>query len=431
MTRSKAEFETSGRAERAPAVVVGLDNITGLQTARILRDRGVPVVGVVADRRHFGARTNACIEVVRCDSSDDALVACLRELGSRLGRTSVLFPCTDQTVAALSRNREQLREWFQLPLVRHDVVDLLRDKASFARHATDSGWPIPRTEVLTSRPDAERAGGRLTFPTVLKPPAKSALWDRQVGAKAIRLSTSDELVRTYDRVAGWAPTLLVQEWIEGAETDLLSCNCYFDADGTAQATFVARKLRQWPPGVGTSASGEECRDDEVLATTVRVFEDVGFHGLAYLELKRDARTGRLLIIEPNVGRPTGRSAIAEAGGVELVYTAYCDAAGLPLPASRQQRYLGTKWLDVRRDAQAAVVARRLGQLTLRQWARSLQGPRAHAIWSPADPIPFAVDLAHSSLAGIRMLARGLLRRAAGRAGPRAPGAVPRHAEARP
>ena len=46
------------------AVVVGLDNITGLQTARILADRGVRVYGVAANRRHFGARTNACIEVV-------------------------------------------------------------------------------------------------------------------------------------------------------------------------------------------------------------------------------------------------------------------------------------------------------------------------------------------------------------------------------
>ena len=33
-----------------PAVVVGLDNITGLQTARILAARGVPVFGIVADR---------------------------------------------------------------------------------------------------------------------------------------------------------------------------------------------------------------------------------------------------------------------------------------------------------------------------------------------------------------------------------------------
>ena len=47
-----------------PAIVVGLDNITGLQTARILAARGVPVYGVVADTRHFGARTRVCVQSI-------------------------------------------------------------------------------------------------------------------------------------------------------------------------------------------------------------------------------------------------------------------------------------------------------------------------------------------------------------------------------
>ena len=47
------------------------------------------------------------------------------------------------------------------------------------------------------------------------------------------------------------------------------------------ATFVARKVRQWPPLVGTSASGEECRNDEVRDTAVALFGGLGYHGLAY------------------------------------------------------------------------------------------------------------------------------------------------------
>ena len=101
--------------------------------------------------------------------------------------------------------------------------------------------------------------------------------------------------------------------------------------------------------------------------------------------------------------------------MELVYTAYCDAMGLPLPQSRQQQYVGTKWLDIRRDLQAAVVARRRGQLTVREWARSVRGPTAHAIWSARDPLPFAVDLVAATSQGVLMLARrlspGALRRA--------------------
>lgn len=394
-----------------PAVVVGLDNITGLQTARILAARGVPVFGVVADRRHFGARTNVCVDIIEADVSGDALIPALRTLGERIGRSSVLVPCTDASVSVVSRNREVLAARFWLPLASDDVVELLMDKVRFARHAAAAGLAIPRTEVLASRDDAEKAARLVSYPCVLKPPVKSSLWLQHTSAKAIPVADAAELVSTYEQIAGWSPQLLAQEWVEGGEEGLFSCNCYFDRDGGALATFVARKVRQWPPDIGTSASGEECRDDDVLSETLRVFGSVGFHGLAYLEMKRDARTGRLVIIEPNVGRPTGRSAISEAGGVELVYTAYCDAAGLPLPAQadREQRYIGTKWLDLRRDAQAAFVARARGELTVQEWAASLRGPKAHAIWSRRDPLPFVVDMVQAVATGAQLASAHLTR----------------------
>lgn len=377
------------------AVVVGLDNITGLQTARILAARGVSVVGIAEDRKHFGAQTNACREVLQADCSSDVLIEPLLALGRRLGRRSVLIPCTDPSVAVLSRHREQLAEWFWLPLAPHDVVETLMDKLSFARYAAEAGLAIPRTELLGDRADAEAAAASLTFPAVVKPTVKSALWARHTSAKGFAARDSDELLELYDRVESWSPELLVQEWVEGGEDGLFSCNCYFDGHGQPLVTFVARKVRQWPPDIGTSASGEECRNDDVLEEALRLFRGVGFHGLGYLEMKRDVRSGRMLIIEPNVGRPTGRSAIAEAGGVELVFTAYCDAAALPLPAAREQTYGGAKWLDVRRDAQAAVVANRRGELSVGAWLRSLRGPKAHAIWSRRDPLPFVVDVSHA------------------------------------
>ena len=391
----------------APAVVVGLDNITGLQTARILAAQSVPVVGVVSDPRHFGAHTRACVEVVPSEFTDEALVTTLRELDQRMGRAAVLFPCSDATVAALSRRRADLPARMVLPLAAHDVVDLLMDKSSFAAYAMASGLPVPRTAVLQSRSDAEEAAGSLRFPCVVKPPVTSPTWRANAGAKAYPVQSGDELLTVYDRVSGWAPSLVAQEWVSGGEDALLSCNAYFDADGRELVTFVARKVRQWPPRIGTSASGVECRDDELRDATIKLFGGIGFHGLAYLEAKRDSRTGELAIIEPNIGRPTGRSAIAEAGGVELVFTAYCDALGLPLPAARQQRFGDAKWLDLRRDAQAAAVACRNGELTVREWMSSLRGPKAHAIWSARDPKPFAVDITHAVGEGLRLAARKL------------------------
>ena len=123
-------------------------------------------------------------------------------------------------------------------------------------------------------------------------------------------------------------------------------------------------------------------------------------------MKRDARTGRHVIIEPNVGRPTGRSAIAEAGGVELLYTMYCDCIGAALPADRVQRHDEVKWIFWRRDLQSAFHYWRNGELTLWDWWKSWSGRKAYAVFSWTDPGPFWSDIKKAlHLAVYRMLHR--------------------------
>ena len=386
----------TSRVARPPVVLLGLDCITGLQSARILARHEVPVVGVAGDLRHFAARTRVCREIRRADLTSaglvDALLAWRHELAG-----AVLLPCTDLTVSLVSDAQHRLAEHYLFALPDHSVTRLLMDKSAFAAYADGAALAVPRSIVLDDRHGAERAAAELSYPVVVKPPLKSPTWTRHTKERAFVVDSPAELLATYDRVHTWAPTLVGQEWVPGDETALYSCNAYFDSTSQPLVTFVARKLRQWPPVTGTSAAGEECRNDEVLTQTVKLFTGLGYRGLAYLEMKRDPRSGRHYVIEPNVGRPTGRSAIAEGAGVELLYTMYCDLVGLPLPDARTQRYGRTVWVDIRRDAQAALHAWRAGTLRPGAWWRSLRGHRAHAVWAPRqDPAPFWYDLAQSA-----------------------------------
>lgn len=395
----------SASGERPPAVVVGLDCITGLQTARILAARGVPVLAIAADRDHFACRTRVCEEIVYADIAGDELVRTLEAIGPRLESKAVLVPCTDASVLVLSRERERLDAWYQLVLPEHDVVERLMDKIGFYTYAQEQGLPLPQTFLLRSRADAEAAAGALSFPAVLKPPLKTPTWEREIKVKAFKAAGPRELLDFYDRTAPYTDVLVAQEWIEGGEGNLFSCNCYFDRESKPIVTFVARKIRQWPPQTGTSSLGEECRNDEVLHETIRLFEGVGYRGLGYVEMKRDERTGRHLIVEPNIGRPTGRSAIAEAGGVELLYAAYCDAAGLPLPPDLEQRYGSAKWIYFRCDVQSALYYWWRGELGLGEWRRSWQGRKVDAVFSRADPVPFFLDYWKTAKKGARLLAK--------------------------
>ena len=378
------------------AVVLGLDHVNGIQTARVLARRGIPVVGVAKDPRHHLCRTRVCQRIVFADTAGEGLIDALEDLGRSLDQRAVLYPCADAQVMLVSRNRERLEPWYHVVLPAPEVVEMMIDKVRFYAFAQERGFPIPETRFLRGREDAERAAEELRFPVVLKPPYHATTsWVEKVKVKALRIAAPQAFLDAYRRTSNLAPMLIAQEWIEGPVTDLYSCNCYFDARSEPIVTFVARKIRQWPPEVGDSSLGEECRNDVVLRETVRLFSSVGWYGLGYLEMKRDARTGEHLIVEPNVGRPTARSAMAEAGGVELLATMYREALGLPLPPNRVQRYGNAKWVYLMRDTRSALHDVRRGELTMGGWWRSLAGSRADAVFSPTDPGPFIGDVARA------------------------------------
>lgn len=380
------------KAAKPRAVVACVDTLNGIQTTRILAERGVPVVGLARRPREPYGRTRLCEKIVFTDPEGPELIETLVELGSEFGEKAVLFPCNDPVVDWVSRHRKELAPWYHIILPSEDVVDLMLSKDKFYAYAEAEGLPIPRTMVLASQSDLERAAQSLTFPCVVKPRRRAAVWHQFTRYKGLKVSDADQLRNIYAACHEIVGILVVQEWVSGDSSDLYSCNVYLDANHQPLASFVARKLRQWPPDVGTSCSGEECRNDVVLDSTLRLFEKTRCRGLAYLEMKRDARTGRHVIIEPNIGRPTGRSPIAEAGGVELIYTMYCDALGWPLPDNRVQTYGGVKWLFLRQDLQSALVHWWRGELTIADWYGSLRGKKVYALFSLKDPGPFLWDL---------------------------------------
>ena len=367
--------------------------MNGIQTARILARRNVPVIAIAKDPKHPCCRTNLCERIIVGDAGNENFIRILEDLGRKLNQKAVLFPCTDMYVLFVSRNRHKLEEWYHIILPSSQVVEMMANKVSFYKYAQENRFPIPSTFFLHSWEDAIHAANNLAYPCVLKPPLSATPeWERQSKLKAFIISSANEFLSIYKRYQTLAGTMIVQEWIEGPISNLYSCNCYFDANSDPVVTFIARKLRQWPPDTGESSLGEECRNDIVLEESIRLFKSVNYHGLGYLEMKQDSRTGNHFIIEPNIGRPTGRSAIAEAGGVELVYTMYCDALGWPLPENRVQRYGNVKWVSLRRDFQSALYYWRRGDLTLKDWWKSWRGRKTYDLFSWTDLMPFFGDL---------------------------------------
>ncbi len=363
------------------AVVVGLDSLQGLQTARILHGHGITVTAVANDLRHAYCRTRVPVRILEADTGTDDLLTALASIDAHGDAKPVLVPCQDQSVALVSRRRDDLSDRFLFNLPPDEVVGQLMSKPAFVRHAQKIGLTIPTTVLVTDDDELEQAALEIEFPCVFKPAIRTARWNAKTRRKVHVVDGADELRTVFATHRDDAESFVVQSLIPGGDSTLHSFNGYFDRSGTPLATFTARKMRQWPPGAGSSSSGIEVEDHDVLATALKLFGSVAYSGLAYLETKRDPRTGTHYAIEANVGRPTGRSAIAEAGGVELLLTMFNDIVGDPLPAARTQTYSGAKWFDLRHDLQAAAVLLGRRETSLGDVLRSYRGPKTFAIAS--------------------------------------------------
>ncbi|MEJ2487970.1 MAG: hypothetical protein P8Y68_19815, partial [Anaerolineales bacterium] len=90
------------------AIVIGLDNMNGIQTARILARRNVPVIAIAKDPNHYCCKTKVCEKILFTDTSTEELITTLESLAPELEQKAVLYPCTDITVLQVSRHRERL-----------------------------------------------------------------------------------------------------------------------------------------------------------------------------------------------------------------------------------------------------------------------------------------------------------------------------------
>ena len=239
---------------------------------------------------------------------------------------------------------------FACSLPEFGTLTELMDKSCFQRRAEALGFPVPRSVIVNSNSDLQ-AVASLTYPCVLKPVVKSDHWERTY-KKAYRFDDFATL-EAFWKAVDTKPPVIVQEWIEGGDSDVYFTLVHRDAAGRTCASFTGRKIRQWPPLVGGTASCMPAPEAsaELDELTQRFFDAVGLVGLASMEYKRDRRSGRFVMVEPTIGRTDYQEEIATLNGVNIVQAAYRSMAGLP-DATVRPRGRPVIWRDATGDARS-------------------------------------------------------------------------------
>lgn len=376
-------------SEQVGAVVIGGEH-PGLGIARSLGRRGIPIC-IIDDQHSISQFSRYATRVVRVKDLRDEknTVDNVMEIGHRYGLKGwVLFPTRDETVAAFSRHRERLAEFFRVTTPAWETVRWAWDKKNTYDRAAELGIPVPRTYSVMTEKDLAGLYNRL--PLAIKPAVKENFF-YATGDKAWRAETPEQLNNLFRRARQQIrpEEILIQEIIPGSGLQQYSY-CAFFRDGEAQSTLVARRLRQHPREFGRAATYvETIEHPEVEELSERFLKAINYYGLVEVEFKQDPRDGQLKMLDVNA-RTWGFHSLGVPAGVDFPYLLYADQVGRSVESSRAKAGVG--WLRAITDVPTVASDLWASELSLRSYLRSLRNTRTESVFCLRDPLPTLAEV---------------------------------------
>jgi len=377
------------KTKQVGAIVVGGEH-PGLGIARSLGRRGIPII-VIDDQHSVSQFSKYVTRVVRVKDLRDEqkTVDSVIEVGQRYGlNVWVLYPTRDETVAAFSRHRDRLAEFFRVTTAGWDTVRWAWDKKNTYDRALELGIPVPHT--YSPRTEADLVELYSHLPLAIKPAVKENFF-YATGAKAWRAETPDQLNDLYRKAIQQvkAEEILIQEIIPGSGQQQYSY-CAFFRDGKAHSTLVARRMRQHPREFGRAATYVETIDlPEIEELSERFLKAIDYYGLVEVEFKQDPRDGQFKLLDVNA-RTWGFHSLGGPAGVDFPCLLYADQVGKRVERARAKAGVG--WLRMVTDLPTAASYLWDGELDLRSYWRSLVRTRTESVFCLRDPMPSVAEV---------------------------------------
>jgi len=249
----------------------------------------------------------------------------------------MLLPMEDETMGLIARHHREFSRLTYLPVVPFETFEFARRKDNILKLAQQRGIPTPRTWYIDHVSDVDTLKNTLSYPVVIKPTTGA-------GANGVRYpENARELIRHYQEVHRYFPHPMIQEYIP-REGPGYGASFLVDERGEIKASFVHKRLREYPITGGASTLRESTRYDTILAMGEDLLKAIGWFGVAMVEFKIDLRDGTPKLMELNP-RFWGSLNLAVAAGVNFPYLLYRMARGEKFePVVRYEIGKKSRWL---------------------------------------------------------------------------------------
>jgi D-aspartate ligase len=358
-----------------PVLVLHMEHHGALGVMRSLGRLGIRMYGVHSTPGSPASFSKYCQKAFVLDLEQTPTaqsVDYLKEIGRSIGKP-LLLPTNDESALFVARNVAPLQEDFLFPANAVQVVWSLYNKQAMHLLAKRLSIPTPETAFPRSRQEVLEFCERAQFPVMLKA-SDNIQTARHAGKKMVIVRSKVELLNQYSRMEDPShPSLMIQEYIPGADDSVWMLNGYFDEHSKCLFSVTAKKIHQTPVYTGMTALGV-------------CLPAVGYKGILDIGYRYDARDGlyKLLDVNPRIGA-TFRLFVGR-DGMDVTRAEYLHFTGQPVP--RSHLCTGRKWILEDADLISCIQYYRDGALKLRDWLGSYRGIQECAWYAADDLVPF-------------------------------------------
>lgn len=304
-------------------VILGSDeNAYGV--ARILNDN-YGLKSTVFCQKTLPATDNSKILerfVINNFAKDEVFVKAMKDFAkAHKDNTLITIPCGDEYSQILSRNKDEIKEYYKFNIPSRQLNERLENKIDFYKTCEELSIPFPKYSIIDSLKDLE--GLELKFPLILKPNdsisyVKLSFPNKYKVYTVFSLEELKKIVKTiYDNK--YDGTMLVQEYIPGDAANQASLNAYCDKNAKVRMMVYGQILLSdpLPLRIGNNDAIYTKYMPDVFDFYREKLEKIKYTGFSNIDLKYDYRDKTFKAFEMNLRLPQSHYFMA-VGGVNVL-----------------------------------------------------------------------------------------------------------------
>ena len=266
-------------------------------TLGIVRDlgaRGLEVFVCSEVRPAIAGMSRYCRGYFFVPPIDDSEYPSVLEKIIRTESIDLYLPVGYKSCLAAAVIRKRLLTCCRIFVPDEQTVRSAADKSQMTALAQELSIPVPESFAPSNLEDALAYGKLANYPLVIKGKAEAAPFATAYVDNPKQFeSCYRQLVEKH--ALGSLELPIIQHRLTGCGFGFFA----FYLDGTMQAHFMHRRVREYPVSGGPSTCAESFADDLLLDFGKRLLDRLRWHGVAMVEFKQNRLTGDYCFLEVN------------------------------------------------------------------------------------------------------------------------------------